>query len=95
MVNFINVRDFLVSSKANLPSEMNIFTGKLFLILITESFRIFSQQAAMAECLSCLACTNKVLCVNLGATRHRMTLDKSLEAVCLGPHPRMMHTDYV
>jgi hypothetical protein len=41
-------------------------------------------RAAMAEWLSCLACTNKALCLNLGATRHRMTLDKSLTAICLG-----------
>ncbi len=38
----------------------------------------------MAECLCCLARTTKVLCSNLGATRYRMTLDKSLMTVCFG-----------
>ncbi len=32
----------------------------------------------------CLARTAKVLCSNFGATRHGMTLEKSLTAVCLG-----------
>ncbi len=41
-------------------------------------------QAAMAEWLCCLARNIKVLCANFGATRHRMNLDKSLVAVCLG-----------
>jgi hypothetical protein len=31
-----------------------------------------------------MACTIEVLCSNLGGTRDRMTLDKSLTAVCLG-----------
>ena len=43
-----------------------------------------SSKAAMAEWLSCLTHTHKVLCTNLGATRHRITLDKLLTAVCLG-----------
>jgi hypothetical protein len=34
--------------------------------------------------LFCLARTNKVLCSNFDTARHRMTLDKSLTAVCLG-----------
>jgi hypothetical protein len=51
--------------------------------------RIFIQQchislAIMAEWLCCLSLTTKVLCSNLGTTRHRMTLDKSLTVVCLG-----------
>ncbi len=37
----------------------------------------------MAEWLCCLARTTEVLCSNLGAHRHRMTLDKSLTPVCL------------
>ncbi len=40
--------------------------------------------AAMAEWLNCLTHTQKVLYTNLGATRHRITLDKLLTAVCLG-----------
>jgi hypothetical protein len=43
-------------------------------------------KAAMAERLCYLARTTKLLCWNLGATRHRMTLDKPLTAVCLGSH---------
>ncbi len=35
-----------------------------------------------------MACTTKVLCSNLRGTRHRMTLDKSLTAVCLGSSGR-------
>jgi hypothetical protein len=38
----------------------------------------------MGEWLCCLARTIKVLGLNLGATRHRMTFDKSLMTVCLG-----------
>jgi hypothetical protein len=38
----------------------------------------------MAEWLCCLARTTKVLCLNLGAIRYRVTLDKSLTAVFLG-----------
>jgi hypothetical protein len=40
--------------------------------------------AAMAECLGSLTGSNKVLCWKIGATRHWMTLDKSLTAVGLG-----------
>jgi hypothetical protein len=43
-----------------------------------------TQQAAMIEWLCCLARTTKVRCSNLDATRHRVTLDKSLIAVSLG-----------
>jgi hypothetical protein len=39
----------------------------------------------MADWFCYLASTIKVLCWNLGATRHRMTLDKSLTALYLGP----------
>jgi hypothetical protein len=42
----------------------------------------------MAEWLCCLPRTIKVLWSNLGATRRRMTLDKSLTAVCLGSPKR-------
>ncbi len=38
----------------------------------------------MAKWLSCATHTHKVLCSNLDTTRHRMTPDKSLTAVCLG-----------
>jgi hypothetical protein len=38
--------------------------------------------------LCCLTRTTKVLCSNLGATRHIMTLDKSLAAVCFGSSGR-------
>jgi hypothetical protein len=38
----------------------------------------------MAERLCCSARTTKVLYSNLGAIKYRMTLDKSLTAVCLG-----------
>ncbi len=44
----------------------------------------YQRSAAMPEWLCSLACTTKVLCSNLGAPRHRMTLDKSVTAVCLG-----------
>ncbi len=33
-------------------------------------------RTAMTEWLCCLARTNKVLYLNIGTTRHRMTLDK-------------------
>ncbi len=36
--------------------------------------------AATAEWSCCLVRTTKVLCSNLGATRHRMTLGKSIAA---------------
>jgi hypothetical protein len=42
-----------------------------------------SSEAAMVERLCYLARTTKVLCSNLGVTRHRLTLHKSLTAVCL------------
>ncbi len=38
----------------------------------------------MAEWLCCLTRTTKVRCPNLGATRHGMSLDKLLTAVCRG-----------
>jgi hypothetical protein len=38
----------------------------------------------MTEWLCCLARTTEVLCSNIGATRYRMTLGRSLTAVCLG-----------
>ncbi len=50
---------------------------------ITELFVSF-EEAARTEWLYCLACTTKLLCWNLGTTRHRMTLDQSRTAVCLG-----------
>jgi hypothetical protein len=37
----------------------------------------------MTEWLCSLSRSTKVLCLNIGATRHRMTLEKSLTAVCL------------
>jgi len=48
----------------------------------------------MAEWLCCLVRTNKVLCSNLGAARHRMTLGAGTNG-CLSRITRMMHTDYV
>jgi len=44
--------------------------------------RFVNKQASMAECLCCLARSTKVLCTNLGATRHRIM------AVCLGSSGR-------
>jgi hypothetical protein len=44
----------------------------------------------MAEQLCRLACTTKALCSSLGATRYRMTLDKSITAVCLRSPRRYM-----
>jgi hypothetical protein len=41
-------------------------------------------RAAMDEWLSFSAHTAKVLCSSLDATTHRMTLDKSLTAICFG-----------
>jgi hypothetical protein len=38
----------------------------------------------MAKWLCCLARSNKQMCPNLRATRHVMTLDRLLTAVCLG-----------
>jgi hypothetical protein len=46
--------------------------------------------AAMIEWLCCLARTTEVLCFNLGATRHRINLEKSLTAVYLGSPGRCM-----
>jgi hypothetical protein len=46
-------------------------------------FTILYLWAPMAEWLCCLTRTNRVLCSNLGATRHRMILDNSLMAACL------------
>jgi len=55
-------------------------------------------RAAMAEWLCCFARTTKILCLNLVANNHRMTLDKSLTAVSLRlilihwhPHPIFNH----
>jgi hypothetical protein len=57
--------------------------SQLFFVSI-QNDRNVSTFAAMADWLCCLACTIKVPCSNFGATRHRMTLDKSLTAVFLG-----------
>ncbi len=57
--------------------------------VLHEQFCIVNSSTVAAnEHLSCLPRTTKVLCSNLGAIRHIMTLDKSLTAVCLGSHGR-------
>jgi hypothetical protein len=52
--------------------------------LLTGNRRFNRERKRMAQWLCYLAPTIKVLCSNLGTTRYRMTLDKSLTAVCLG-----------
>ncbi len=42
----------------------------------------------MAEGSCCFARTTKILCPKLGATRHGMTLGKSLATICLGSSGR-------
>jgi hypothetical protein len=49
--------------------------------------------AAMAEWLSYSTRSTRVLCLNLDAIRHGITLDRSLTAICLGS-PVRSHTDY-
>jgi hypothetical protein len=66
----------------------------LFITLTGHHVVIIKTGAAMTEWLSCSTHTHKVLCSNLGTTSHRMTLDKSLTAICLGS-PVRQHTDCV
>ncbi len=52
--------------------------SKLTVGIVLEVTNAKSNEVAMAEWLCCLVRTIEVVCPNLGATRHRMTLDKPL-----------------
>jgi hypothetical protein len=76
------------------PHRVEVSKKPVFVFVDDICINCQIEGAAMAEWLCYLARTTKALPLNLGATRHRTTLDKSLMAVCLGS-PWMLHTDYV
>jgi hypothetical protein len=69
---------------AVISSQKRFNTSRGSLARVGVGYKFTIVRVAMAEGLCRLAHTTKVLRSNLGVTRHRMTSDKSLTAVCFG-----------